>query len=107
GALLGHITGGTRTPGTDALTLDTLVRRTRETLRSLGRPEPQVQAQGTGLDLPIVRRPPLPTAEPAPARPARRPTPRTSFLLSNETPELTAALERRIGTHLVVPGEDV
>ena len=113
GALLGHITGSTRTPGVDALTLDTLVRSTRETLRSLGRPEPQVQAQGTGLDLPIVQRPPLPADAPQPPqpsqpeapRPARRPTPKKSFLLRGETPELTAALERRRAAPLVIPDE--
>ncbi|WP_276310118.1 caspase family protein [Nocardioides speluncae] len=57
GAILGHVTGDLRTPEADFLTLDTLVRRTRETLRSQGRPEPQVQAQGSGLDLPLVLRP--------------------------------------------------
>jgi hypothetical protein len=114
GALLGHITGGTRTPGVDALTLDTLVRSTRETLRSLGRPEPQVQAQGNGLDLQIVRRRPLPAGEPQAVppqavpqvRPLRQPTPKTSFLLRTETPELTAALERRLAAATVVPDED-
>jgi hypothetical protein len=110
GALLGHLTGSTRTPGVDALTLDTLVRSTRETLRSLGRPEPQVQAQGNGLDLPIVRRPPLPADAPkpspsqpeAPRRP--RPTPK-GFLLRDKTPELTAAVERRRAAPLVIPDE--
>jgi caspase domain-containing protein len=111
GAMLGHVTGDTRTPGTDVLTLDTLVRSTRATLRALGRPQPQVQVQGTGLDLPIVRRPPLPVTEPElrpePARLPRQPTPRRSIVLPSDTPELTAALKRRIGTRLAVPDEDV
>lgn len=125
GAFLGHITGDTRTPGADALTLATLIRSTRDTLRTLGRPEPQVQAQGNGLDLPIVRRPPAPDAPfdahresghgPRTAPDAAgdvsghstsRVTPKRSFLLREETPELTAALERRDGIPLAIPRAD-
>lgn len=110
GAILGHVTGDLRTPETDFLTLDTLVRQTRETLRSHGRPEPQVQAQGSGLDLRLVRRPSRtqqPTAPSTSQPPGNTPSSRVRFpydsLNANiPTPQLDTAVKNRVGTPLKV-----